>query len=416
MALFDKIDWTNPLPSFETALPSVDFGSFLPDFSQAKDTFGSIFDRGGDLSGFGNNRGTFTSGGFSQANPSYGNFSFGSQNQYNAGFTNYKFPWSKPTVSWNNSGSGGLGSAAGYEVLDQYNSYFAEAGAAVGIDPSWIKAIAMRERGWEGTSVSGAMGIMQVMPNGYYELQKKYPNWKTDPRQNIMLGAEILKDKINSNGGDLFMGIQRYLGVGQDAYGTTTEDYLADVKRFQQQIANGSGGSYGPYQGQSTKFDSFFGGVGYSISSENGVLNGAPQSWYYLIDDELGNPIGTHPGVDVAMPNGTPIYLPKGITGTVERASGEAGYGYDPTGGVARSGPGTGELRIRLSNGHLLILGHMQRIYFPVGAVLSGGELIGLSGTAGTGAHVHFEYRVPNGSNGWKVMDPRQGFATYWGN
>ena len=116
----------------------------------------------------------------------------------------------QPTAPTSFSGGAGVGSLGGeYAVLDQYDQYFQEAAAKYGFDPNWLKALAATERGWEGTSVAGALGIMQIMPNGYFELQALHPGWQSDPRQNILLGAAILADKVRANGGDLKLGTMR---------------------------------------------------------------------------------------------------------------------------------------------------------------------------------------------------------------
>jgi len=420
MGLLDNFDFKNPLPDFDVMpdinvsgfLPKFDsVTSFLPDMTGGKIGFGDFNFFGGMPSmrsaptfGAGLNWGQQA---FRSMMPAYGNTQL-----------NWTMPWDKPPqLNFPGGGQYGLGSASGeFAVLNQYDAAFQAAAARYGLDPNAIKAIAMIERGWgsQNTSVAGAIGIMQVMPNGYYELQAQYPNWKTDPNQNIMLGAAILRSKMDQYGGSLDMGVQGYLGFGTDAYGTDNNEYLAMFKDYYAQLqATGGvmpGGGGAPFTGQAgSTYLSIFGGVSYPISSQHAQHNGAPQSWYYRIDDELGIPIGTHPGLDVSMPNGTTLYMPRGLTGIVEVASGVDGYGYDPSGGVGRSGPGTGELRIRLSNGDLLLLGHMQRIYFSPGQPVTGGMPLGLSGTAGSGPHVHFEYRIPGPtSTGWQAVDPRQ--------
>lgn len=142
----------------------------------------------------------------------------------------------------------GVGSLGGeYGVLDQFNQAFQTAAAQYGFDANYLKSIAATERGWEGSSVAGAQGIMQIMPGGYPELEAKYPNWQNDPAQNIALGAAILREKVNENGGDLGLGTQRYLGVGSDAYDTTTQQYLARVNDFYQKL---SGSTAAPINGQ----------------------------------------------------------------------------------------------------------------------------------------------------------------------
>jgi murein DD-endopeptidase MepM/ murein hydrolase activator NlpD len=415
MGLLDNIDFTNPLPDFDVT-PDINVSGFLPKFDTLTDFLPKIGNI--DLKGF-DFFGDMPTMGFSQSfnrGIDWGQNAFRSMlPTWGQGQTNWNMPWDKP-VDFQIPGSGqyGVGSASGEAaVLNQYDGAFQAAAARFGMDPNVLKAIAIIERGWgdQNVSIAGAIGIMQIMPNGYHELQAQFPNWKTDPTQNIMLGAAILADKIRS-GGSLDMGVQGYLGFGEDAYGTDNNEYLAMFKAEYAKLQSSGGviGGGAPFTGQAgNSYLSVFGGVSYPISSQHAQHNGAPPSWYYRIDDELGIPIGTHPGLDVAMPNGTTLYMPTGMTGVVQVASGANGYGYDPSGGVARSGDGTGELRILLSNGHILLLGHMQRIFFSPGQQVTGGMALGLSGTAGSGAHVHMEYRIPGAtSTGWVAVDPRQ--------
>lgn len=408
-------------------MPDVNIAGFMPNFGLA-DGIKMPEVRMPNFS-MGN---SFSGGGWNVFGSFFGGSSIGSPSRFSdfaPAFGGLRMPQQK-YFEWSNGKllqpptfpggtSGGIGSADGnFSALNQYDAAFIQAAAAHGggvFDANWLKALAMMEGGWGAGAVSGAgaIGIMQIIPGGYPELQKLYPNWRTDPTQNIMLGAAILASKIRENGGSRDMGTQRYLGVGTDPYtGVTTEQYLANIKNYYGQLQKTTTGSApaGSWNGQAgSSYLSVFKGVSYPISSENGKLNGAPPSWYYAIDDELGLPVGSHAGLDVSMPDGTPIYMPSGVTGVVERATGEYGYGYDTNGGVARSGPGTGELRIRLSNGNMILMGHMQKIYLPVGSTVNGGQLLGLTGAAGSGAHVHFEYRIPgNTSSGWVSVDPRQ--------
>lgn len=393
------------LPDFNIDLPKVDVGSFLPDFSTAGDVFSS-FGRDKTTSFFGDMARTT---GLSL--PSMARDNWSSFLPYEKQFFGFNTPWgNKSSFLGFSNGNGQLGYASGeFAVLNQYGSAFLSAGQQFGIDPNLLMAIAMTERGWEGngTSPAGAKGLMQIMPGGYPEGEQMFPNWMTDPYQNIMLGAYILSQKIKEQGGNIDRGIMGYLGFGgPDAHGTTADVYLQRVKQHLQSLQS-SGGS-GAYTGTSSGFYAMFGGQQFGISSENGVSNGMPAGWYNYAAG-LGLPAGTHTGLDITAPESTKLYLPPGITGVVEIADGLHGYGYDPNGGVAPSGAGTGQLRIKLSNGHYLILGHMKSIYVKSGQYVSGRDYLGMSGIAGSGAHLHLEYRIPDNSTstGWRSVDPR---------
>lgn len=430
MALFDLDLASKPLPRIDVELPRIDTQSFLPNL-EASDVFGPNFSMGSLFEGFPTAQGFGGNEGFYVGSPSMsGPFSSPYQSfrsmlpQYGATrpASSYTFPWDKPPEDFSGmfpggGYPGGIGSATGgYAILNQYDQAFMQAAAAHGggiFDANWLKAIAMMEGGWGAgsTSGAGAQGIMQIMPGGYPDGERLYPNWRTDPMQNIMLGAYILSRKIAENGGSRDMGTQRYLGVGTDPWtGISTEEYLRRIQGFYNDLNTRtapSGG--GPYTGTpGNAYLSIFGGQSYPISSQHGVSNSMPASWYANIDDELGLPIGAHAGVDVAMPRGTRLYMPVGFTGRVTRASGANGYAF-----YNNTGPGVGELRIEGTDAQgrrfMLIFGHMMNIYLPVGSLVTGRTLLGLSGGAGSGDHLHLEYRIPgNTSTGWMAVDPRQ--------
>jgi cell wall-associated NlpC family hydrolase len=139
-------------------------------------------------------------------------------------------------VSANSAGPGSLGGE--YAVLDQYDPLFQQAAAATGMPVNTLKAIAAVERGWEGTSVAGAQGIMQVMPFWGQDFGLNLQ----DPAQNILAGAKVLASNYQQYG-DMDTAVRAYLGFGTDAYGTTDQAYLQRVKGFEQQL-NQSGGSF----------------------------------------------------------------------------------------------------------------------------------------------------------------------------
>jgi len=87
----------------------------------------------------------------------------------------------------------------------------------------------------------------------------------------------------------------------------------------------------------------------------------------------------THPGVDVAVPVGTPIRASGG--GTVEAA------GTDPDYGLF--------VLLRHPDGFQTMYGHASRLVVREGDVVVAGQVIALSGNTGrsTAPHLHFEVR-----------------------
>jgi murein DD-endopeptidase MepM/ murein hydrolase activator NlpD len=87
-----------------------------------------------------------------------------------------------------------------------------------------------------------------------------------------------------------------------------------------------------------------------------------------------------HPGLDIAVDIGTPVYA--AAMGTVEAAGWNGGYGK--------------YVKIRHGNGYESAYGHMSGIAVTTGQQVRKGEIIGFVGSTGysTGPHLHFEVFV----------------------
>lgn len=118
-------------------------------------------------------------------------------------------------------------------VGGQYNSQWlnvaAEEADKYGIPRNVVFGIMARETGDDDinaiqmiNSQDGGNGLMQIMSYSAsdYGVDKQYPNWATDPEQNIRAGVAILAQKIKDMGGDLWAGVKAYNGSGPaaDAY------------------------------------------------------------------------------------------------------------------------------------------------------------------------------------------------------
>jgi len=95
-----------------------------------------------------------------------------------------------------------------------------------------------------------------------------------------------------------------------------------------------------------------------------------------------------HPGIDIAVPMGTPIRAAGG--GTVADAGDDPEYGHF--------------ILITHPDGYQSMYGHASRVLVVPGQVVAAGEVIGLSGSTGrsTAPHLHFEIR-----RGGRSIDPR---------
>ncbi|MEV7193983.1 M23 family metallopeptidase [Streptomyces sp. NPDC093510] len=89
---------------------------------------------------------------------------------------------------------------------------------------------------------------------------------------------------------------------------------------------------------------------------------------------------GHHTGIDLAVPQGTPVYAVGGGVVLVARWSGA--YGNAVT--------------VRMPDGHYSLVAHLSSISVRQGADVAAGDLLGRSGATGraTGPHLHLEVRV----------------------
>lgn len=91
----------------------------------------------------------------------------------------------------------------------KYDSYFKEAAIKYNVSESLLKGIAKAESDFDPNSLSGsgAMGIMQLMPETAKGLGVKDPY---DPRQNILGGAKCISQKLEEFNGDVRLALAAY--------------------------------------------------------------------------------------------------------------------------------------------------------------------------------------------------------------
>lgn len=128
--------------------------------------------------------------------------------------------------------------ASGLSCSAQLDAIFDEAAAKYGVDAKFLKAIAKCESDFstECTSHSGAMGIMQLMPQTAASLGVTNAY---DPYQNIMGGARYISEKLAQYNGDKSLALAAYnAGSGNVAkYGgippfKETQNYVAKVMAY----------------------------------------------------------------------------------------------------------------------------------------------------------------------------------------
>lgn len=91
----------------------------------------------------------------------------------------------------------------------KYDTYFKEAAKKYNVSESLLKAIAKAESNFNPNDVSssGAMGIMQLMPETAKSLGVKDA---FDPEQNIMGGAKCIAQKLKEFNGDVSLALAAY--------------------------------------------------------------------------------------------------------------------------------------------------------------------------------------------------------------
>ncbi len=128
---------------------------------------------------------------------------------------------------------------------DPWGPYIEEASQRFGVPAPWIRAVMHQESGGQEyldgrpiTSSAGAMGLMQLMPATYGDLQAQYGLGEDpyDPRDNIMAGTAYIRQMYDKYGSPGFLAaynagparVDDYL-AGQGGLPAETENYVASI-------------------------------------------------------------------------------------------------------------------------------------------------------------------------------------------
>jgi hypothetical protein len=113
-------------------------------------------------------------------------------------------------------------------------------GRAVGLDPLLILAVISVESRFNPIAESnmGAKGLMQVIPKFHYEKLAEHGGEDAvlDPRTNMLVGAQILKEYI-VRAGSLEAGLQMYNGASDDPKQGYAQKVIAERLGLEQTLA-----------------------------------------------------------------------------------------------------------------------------------------------------------------------------------
>jgi murein DD-endopeptidase MepM/ murein hydrolase activator NlpD len=325
--------------------------------------------------------------------------------------------------------AGPMGSPGGkWANIDKWDSAVAAAAAKYGVDPNRLKAHMMIESGGNPDAVQNnpthgnTYGMMQINPAIWNaQLQAQGINMYT-PEGNIMGAAYILStlnqqygswDAASSayfTGNPNWNGVDTVNGTTGNQYQSTLNGYIAELASYGGAApANGFMKGSNAATGGSGGWTNIFGGAGTPISYEFDAPSVNGNMYNYAAAYGLSGM--SHPGLDVSVPRGTPLFSPgSGVVSCVGGADagvggtggGSCGYFGDSDGG------GVGNITIKLDNGTFVILGHSATASVRPGQRVTAGTPVGTSGGM-YGAHTHLEVRVPDASmpGGYRVVDPR---------
>ncbi len=117
-------------------------------------------------------------------------------------------------------------------------------GRGVGLDPLLILAVISIESRFNPIAESdkGAKGLMQVIPKWHYEKLAEHGGEDAvlDPRTNMLVGAQILKEYI-VRAGNLEAGLQMYNGASDDASQGYAQKVIAERQRLEQTLPRPGG-------------------------------------------------------------------------------------------------------------------------------------------------------------------------------
>lgn len=120
------------------------------------------------------------------------------------------------------------------EALEPVFHAASVAGREMKIDPLLIVAIIAIESRFNpfAESVYGAQGLMQVIPRFHQDKIPEVQGALFDPKINVLVGTQVLRESIQRNGG-LIPGLQQFAGAANDPDQTYANKVLSEKQRLE---------------------------------------------------------------------------------------------------------------------------------------------------------------------------------------
>ena len=209
----------------------------------------------------------------------------------------------------------------GHEEVAAWQSDIAAAAHRFDTPAAWIAAVMRAESGGLATvdgqpirSPTGAMGLMQVMPQTYAALRARYGLGADPyaPRDNILAGAAYLRELLDRYGVPWFLAAYNAGPARLDAFLHTGRALPAETQRYLAVLAPQIGGTSGALQAE----------VATTVSSRESAPEPPVPSPSYAISAGLFATVVVHPEASparaappIVRPSHAPMSAPTELTG-----------------------------------------------------------------------------------------------------
>lgn len=283
------------------------------------------------------------------------------------------------------------------QLAQQYGVPASLAMAIIGAESSYMTPAGGTTNNFGGLKNANGNGFADF-PDVASGLEAVIRNMGSPIYHGLTLEQYLYKYLGGPEGGNVADYYKNVLGT-ISAFGGTTDLTAVPVWPAKPQAPAPAGGGSG--------MSSIWGGKNASVTQDYGAVTPGIDQGIYGYGAEYGLPQG-HTGLDIGLSRGSQLYMPAGLTGVVTTAGGTRFFRDEDYGDQGT--PGKGELRITLSNGDILILGHTSQINVRAGQQVTAGMLLGLSGSA-SGDHLHLEVRQRQADGSYRLVNPQQYFG-----